>query len=81
MVKQTNDYAVKVVMNRRAAGTLKATSHIKQWVDVDVLEMKRLISIVINTGLTVRKNIKDYCSTLDCDSIPWYSKIVSCNGL
>lgn len=79
MARETNNYAAKVFRARGLAGSLKDFSRINRWIDVTIPEMKRFIAIVINMGLTVRKNIKDYWSTLDCDYIPWYSKTMSCN--
>lgn len=79
MVRETNAYASKIFQNRRNSGQLKPTSRIKRWTDVTVSEMRKFIAIVINMGLTVRKNIKDYWSTLQCDHIPWYKNTMSCN--
>lgn len=58
LVRETNAYAAKVFRTRRDSGTIKRNSRIKRWTDVTITEMKRFIAIVLNMGLTVRKNIK-----------------------
>lgn len=57
IVRLTNYYANSKIQNKRASNELKRCSRLNQWVDVTFTEIKKYFAILINMGLTVRKNV------------------------
>lgn len=76
LTRQTNACAAKQMKQKRVSGVLKLHSRIKSWKNVTVPEMKKFLAIVLNMGLTPRKNYADYWSQHPLECIPWFSTIM-----
>lgn len=55
LVNEMNKYTAKQIKNKSDFGLMKKYSRLKKWVDVSVSEIKKIISVMINMGLTCRK--------------------------
>lgn len=78
MVRETNNFAQSHINSLRTSGRLHRKSRLYSWVDVTVQEMRKFWGVLINMGLTKRKEVSHYWSTLPNQSIPFFSKTMSC---
>lgn len=77
LARETNTYANEQIGNKQRSGMWRRHSRLQDWVDVSVSDMKKLIAIIINMGLSYRNNIVDYWDTDPYQNIPFYSATMS----
>uniref|UniRef100_A0A1B6DC22 PiggyBac transposable element-derived protein domain-containing protein n=1 Tax=Clastoptera arizonana TaxID=38151 RepID=A0A1B6DC22_9HEMI len=77
ITRETNAYAKKLIDQKRASGILKQFSRVNKWQKVTIVEIRKFLAIILNMGLTRRKNICDYWHQHPADYIPWYGSVMS----
>lgn len=79
ITRQTNYYANKKIAASRASGQMRPFSRLKKWVDITVQDMKCFFALLINMGLTKRKNLAAYWDTRPSQIIEFYHKTMTYN--
>lgn len=79
IVRHTNYYAQAKLKNQRDSGNAKQFSRLNRWVDVTYTEIKKYLAILINMGLTRRKNMKEYWDSRASQVIAFYHNTMSLN--
>lgn len=77
--RHTNYYANKKINDKIASNSFGRHSRLQKWVDVTLDDMKKFLGILINMGLTIRKNMTAYWDTRPSQHIPFYSKTMARN--
>lgn len=71
IVEQTNRYAKEKIKEKN----LSKRSIWNNWVDVTVEEMLAFIGVILNMGIIITRNLKDYWSQQHNSRIPFFSEI------
>lgn len=77
LARETNAYAERVIAAKR--DTLSPKSRFRKWTNVTVNELKKFFAILINLGLTVKKNVRHYWDTRNSQCCPFYSQQMTVN--
>lgn len=75
--RETKTHVIKQIHKRIVSGKLKLHCRINSWKNVTVKEMNKLLAIMLNMGLTQRRNMEDYLYHNPAEYIPWYSNTMS----
>lgn len=74
MIQETNKFAQKHINSLIATEKLIPTSRMHGWVEVTVEEIKKFWALIINMGLTRRKDLQYFWSTQPNLYIPFFSQ-------
>lgn len=74
MIRETNIFAQKHINSLIATEKLNPTSRMHGWVEVTVEEIKKFWALMINMGLTRRKDLQYFWSTQPNMNIPFFSQ-------
>ena len=79
MARQTNKYARETIASLREGDRLPKNSRFRSWPQDGVTpgEMKAFLAMTIVMGLVNKENIKDYWSTDEVLSTPFFPQIMS----
>jgi hypothetical protein len=77
IVTQTNIYARKIIQLNHAKIETNKYCRLKKWVDVSTLQVKKYVALLLNMGLTVRKNTASYWDQRPSQVIPFYNSTMS----